>query len=224
MLITSHFVYVHMKKTGGRFIRNLCREHLPAGWIVPHELGDHAAAREIPAEYTSLPVLGFVRNPWDWYVSWYHYVRQQAADAKGIESLFWSDVFDHGRASFKEAITSACIGVPAGGGPVPEWMERLQRRRIDLYSLWCRQMFRGGFDGEVEIGRFERLREEFIAFLDRHAVPVGDGFAGHVMARPPDNVTRERGDYASYYDPELRDLVGEQSEVVDEYGYTFDAG
>ena len=222
MLITKHFIYVHMKKTGGRFIRNLCFNHMPADWIVPNELNDHAAAREIPAEFTDMPVLGFVRNPWDWYVSWYHYVRQQADDADGFESLFWTDVFDEGRASFKEAVTAACVGVPPGGRPVPPWMERLRDRQMDLYSLWCRQMFRGGFDGTVEVGRFEDLREDFIAFLDRHDVPVDDSFAGHVMSRPPDNVTRKRDRYASYYDPELRNLVGEKSELVDKYGYSFD--
>jgi hypothetical protein len=220
MLITKHFVFVHLKKTGGRFIRNLCAEHMPADWIVA-ELDDHAAARDIPPEFRDLPVLGFVRNPWDWYVSWYHYIRAQEKRKNGSESTYWSVVFDDGRASFKEAITAACSGVPLGGHPTPHWMERIREQDLDLYSLWCRQVFRAGFKGTVDIGRFENLREDFIAFLRRHEVPVEDSFAAHVMKRPPDNVT-ERDSYASYYDAELRDLVGEKSTVVDEYGYTFD--
>jgi hypothetical protein len=82
-------------------------------------------------------------------------------------------------------------------------------------------VYRAGFKGTVDIGRFESLREDFIAFLRRHEVPVDDGFAAHVMERPPDNVT-ERDAYASYYDAELRELVRHKSTVVDEYGYTFD--
>ncbi|MGH2980265.1 MAG: hypothetical protein ACRDLQ_11615 [Solirubrobacterales bacterium] len=219
MLITKHFVFVHQKKTGGRFIRNLCINHMPADWIVPTDLRDHAPAREIPAQYRDLPVLGYVRNPWDWYVSWYHYVREQEKDS--ASRPVWTLVFDSGRASFKEAITAACSGVPVAGHPAPPWMERMRDQGMDLYSLWCGQMFRDGFAGTVEVGRFENLREDFIAFLRRHAVPVDDGFNGHVMSRPPDNVS-QRDQYPPYYDPELRDLVGATSSIVDEYDYTFD--
>ena len=44
MLITKYFVFVHVKKTGGRFIRNLCVNHMPPDWIVA-QLRDHAGAR-----------------------------------------------------------------------------------------------------------------------------------------------------------------------------------
>jgi hypothetical protein len=219
MLITRHFVFVHQKKTGGRFIRNLCLNHMPADWIVPNELRDHAPAHEIPAQYCDLPVLGFVRDPWDWYVSWYHYVREQEQDS--ASRPVWKLVFDGGRASFKEAITAACTGVPVGGQEAPPWMEQMRAQGTDLYSLWFAQMFRAGFDGTVEIGRFEKLREDFIAFLRRHAVPVDDSFADHVMTRPPDNVS-QRDRYGSYYDAELQDLVRAKSRLVEEYGYTFD--
>jgi hypothetical protein len=217
MLITKYFVFVHAKKTGGRFIRNLCMNHMPPDWIVA-QLKDHAGAREIPPEYRDLPVLGFVRNPWDWYVSWYHYLPTQP---ERHDSPFWIDVFDEGRASFGEVVRASCTGVPPGGRPTPRWMERMREQGLDLYSMWCDQLFRSGFDGTVEVGRFESLREEFIEFLRRHEVPVDDSFAGHVMSRPPDNVT-ERDAYAAYYDRDLRDLVAEKSKVVDEYGYTFE--
>ena len=217
MLITKYFVFVHVKKTGGRFIRNLCVNHMPPDWIVA-QLRDHAGVSDIPPEYRDLPVLAFVRNPWDWYVSWYHYLPTQP---ERDNSQYWPYVFDEGRASFEEVVTAACTGVPAGGRSAPRWMDRMREQGVDLYSTWCEQLFRQGFDGTVEVGRFENLREEFIEFLSRHEVPVDDSFAGHVMSRPPDNVT-ERDAYASYYGPQLRDLVAEKSKVVDEYGYTFE--
>ena len=80
---------------------------------------------------------------------------------------------------------------------------------------------RAGFEGTVEIGRFENLREDFIAFLRRHAVPIDDSFTQHVLERPPENIS-QREPYPSYYDPELRDLVGATNTLVDEYGYTFE--
>jgi hypothetical protein len=222
MLITKHFTFVHQKKTGGRFIRNLCINHMPADWIVQADLRDHAPAREIPTEFRDRPVIGFVRNPWDWYVSWYHYVREQENGSQGSpQSPYWTVVFDDGRASFKDAITAACSGVPAGGHEAPTWMDRMREQGVDLYSLWNDQMFRAGFEGTTEVGRFENLREDFLAFLRRHDVPVDDEFSEHVMTRPPDNVSKREG-YAQYYDAELRDLVGSTSAVVEEYGYTFD--
>jgi hypothetical protein len=218
MLITKYFVFVHVKKTGGRFIRNLCEQHMPADWMIAADLRDHAAAREIPAEYQHLPVLSYVRNPWDWYVSWYHYLPTQP---QRHESRFWTYVFDEGRASFEDVVRASCTGVPAGDHDPPRWMDRMRQSGTDLYSVWCDQLFFDGFDGTIDVRRFEHLREEFIDFLRTHEVPVDDSFAGHVMSRPPDNVT-ERDEYASYYSPELRDLVAEKSKVVAEYGYTFE--
>jgi hypothetical protein len=133
----------------------------------------------------------------------------------------WTAVFDRGRASFEEAITAACSGVPADGNPAPPWMERMRAEGVDICSFWYEKTFRAGFEGTVEIGRFENLREDFIAFLRRHAVPVDDSFMQHVMANPPENVT-ERDPYASYYDAELRDLVGATNTLINEHGYTFE--
>jgi hypothetical protein len=217
MLITKHFAFVHVKKTGGRFIRNLCQHHMPRDWIVSVDLNDHAAAREIPEEYRDLPVLAYVRNPWDWYVSWYHYLPTQP---ERFDSPYWTDVFDEGKASFEEVVRVACTGVPAPHRNSPRWMDRMRESGTDLFSIWCSQLFRDGFEGTVDVRRFERLREEFIDFLDTHRVPVDDDFAGHVMERAPDNVG-DRDEYTKYYTPELRDLVGDKSEVVREYGYTF---
>ena len=36
----------------------------------------HAGIDLIPAEYAHLPAIAFIRNPWDWYVSWYHWETQ----------------------------------------------------------------------------------------------------------------------------------------------------
>jgi hypothetical protein len=206
------------------FLRNVCQSHLPPDWIIRNELGDHSPVREVPAEFRHLPMLGYVRNPWDWYVSWYHFVQQERERLAGSppESP-WVAIFDEGRASFAQAITAACLGTPAGDRPAPAWMDRMQRTGIDLYSSWCHQAFRAGFDGTVEIGRFESLRTDFIAFLRRHEVPVDDSFIGHVMTRPPDNPT-PHAPYRSYYTPELRDIVGATSTVAAEYGYSFDDG
>jgi hypothetical protein len=74
VLITDRFVFVHVPKTGGDFIRRICLRHLPAEAIVAHQVAKHGPDTEIPAAYAALPRFALVRNPWDWHVSWYHYL------------------------------------------------------------------------------------------------------------------------------------------------------
>ena len=80
MVITKHFVFLHMPKTGGTFVEKACGAHLPREWIATTSLHRHAPWEEIPERYQGLPVFFLVRNPWDWYVSWFDRVTS-AADA-----------------------------------------------------------------------------------------------------------------------------------------------
>ena len=198
MLITRHFVFVHHQKTGGMFVKGLFKTQLP-DWIVDDL--EHVPASAIPAEHQHLPVLGFVRNPWDWYVSWYSYVlsQRQRFENEPPNSL-WVSVLDRGRASFQEAVTTAC---GAGG--------------VDLYTRMHRLMF----DRPMEIGRFENLRGDLLAFLERHSIPAGEDFVHHALTRPAENATT-RDHYSRYYDAELRELVANTSPIVREYGYSFE--
>jgi hypothetical protein len=60
--------------------------------------------------------------------------------------------------------------------------------------------------GLVEWGRFETLREDFVAFLDRHAVG-DDALREMVLTHTPLNVSENRRHYRDYYTEELRDIV-----------------
>jgi hypothetical protein len=219
MLITRHFVFVHQLKTAGGFIKQLCRAHMPADWIVLDDL-HHPPAREIPPKFRRLPVFGVMRNPWDWYVSWYHYTCSAAERLQGSSpGSPWVAMFDEGEASFRQVVIACCTGIPPSNGR-SVWLDWIQEKGVDYYSLSCDAIFKTGFDREVEMLRFENVREQFIAFLQRHAIPVGDDFIRQVRTRPRDKVT-PHAPYTSYYDRELRDLVGNTSRIATEYGYTF---
>ena len=80
---------------------------------------------------------------------------------------------------------------------------------------------RGLAEGLVEVGRFESLHDDFLAFLERHRVPVETSFVDAFKAFEPVNVG-ERGPYRDYYDDETRELVGEKTRaIVERYGYEF---
>ncbi len=66
MIATDHFLYVHFFRTGGTFINEILKIHLRRKL-----LGYHRPVSLTPAELADLPVIGNVRNPWDWYVSVY---------------------------------------------------------------------------------------------------------------------------------------------------------
>ena len=70
MIATDKFVFVHLPRSGGTFISEVIRKFFPSA----HEIGYHLPRSLLPKEYSHLPVLGAVRNPWEFYVSWYHHV------------------------------------------------------------------------------------------------------------------------------------------------------
>ena len=65
MIVTNHFVYIHTSRTGGTFLNKLILEHVPGARMLQY----HGHLGDLPKEFSHLPVIGFVRNPWDWYVS-----------------------------------------------------------------------------------------------------------------------------------------------------------
>jgi hypothetical protein len=91
MIITDRFVFIHQPKTGGTFVREALWEisrrearSFPrgilqrAGLVRPlyacFETDDyHGSCHAIPAVHRKKQILSIVRNPFDFYVSFYHF-------------------------------------------------------------------------------------------------------------------------------------------------------
>jgi Sulfotransferase family len=99
MVITKDFVFIHMNKTGGTFVTEMLRKvylgyryrskegvtirdkclHLRDRFLRKLSLSPwldtnkHGSCNDIPIRYKSLPILGCIRNPFDWYVSLYEF-------------------------------------------------------------------------------------------------------------------------------------------------------
>jgi hypothetical protein len=98
MIVTDHFVFIHMHKAGGNFVIKLLKEYFPG----TKSIGYHYPASMIPEKYKHLPVVGFIRNPWDWYVSWYCFLQSHKP---GSDPLF--DVLSNNSLfGFKKTITN----------------------------------------------------------------------------------------------------------------------
>jgi hypothetical protein len=50
LLLCKYFVFIHLPRTGGTFIRETLAKHLPGNWEVIVNPG-HATVHEIPAKY-----------------------------------------------------------------------------------------------------------------------------------------------------------------------------
>jgi hypothetical protein len=239
MLVTDRFVYIHTSRHGGTFINELVSKML-GGQMV----GYHYQLAKLPSHYRHLPVIGFVRNPWDWYVSVFHDYARKA------QHVF--DVLSEGKTlPFKETVKNFLLlgsGSPRARDQLARITERspvkiadpLQRspalEKIDFerytdianagyYSwLWRRMHTRDGGgggggrdegDGEI-FGEIGRF-ESFRPELMRLLRDTGTTITAEVeqyILTTPPANTVAHGHYREYYDAELRDLVAEKDDFI----------
>jgi hypothetical protein len=220
MLVAREFVFIHIPRTGGSFVRSVLAGHIPPDPDAP-AFATHAAYRELPPELRDRPAFCIVRNPWDWYVSWYHNGLKHRSRLSGLEPgnpkrEIWDRAFGAGHSSFAEAVTAACEG--AFEHPVA----RVARERdIDLYSAYLRVQAGGELKrGRVDAGRFEELLPFLLGYFDELGV-LSEPLREELERTPPVNAS-EHGDYRDYYDDRLRELVGRKARrITAQYGYEF---
>lgn len=200
MYLTQHFVFLHVPRTGGNFVRVLLEQHAPADWRLQRQ-HDHATVAEIPASHQHLPRLAIVRNPYAWYVSWFHF-QQKTRDA------FFLEVSDGGRLGFQDSLRNALQSRDAlqrGEGP---------------FTQTIREMLGHDVAG-VHVGKFERLRSELLRLFGL-CVAVPPGLAAAIQALPVQNASEHRH-WRTYYDADLRDrIAAKDREALRFFGYSFD--
>lgn len=246
MILTKHFVFVHLPKTGGTFVAHVLGEHAPPEWNLqvfyfpeatppfpkresmirrlykgsaelPQRVAElpsegsideiigktntHPFVRDIPPPHSHLPVFSFVRNPWDWYVSWYFFSKKHGKNA------FFNEVSDFGQRDFKHTLLHAFN------------LDFLRNSGVGGYTLFVMHALDGDLD-EHRIGRFENLRADLMRILQEIA-DVPEVMHDAIMNDPKVNAV-ERSPYQEYYDDELRTLVQDRDRpLIERFGYTF---
>lgn len=237
MLITKHFVLLHYPRTGGVFFRRMCQQHLPPEWELRELPEPHAYYSAIPPESAALPVFCLIRNPWDWYVSWYEFTIDLMArrPPKGPirPTNPWNTVFGAGSHDFRQTAIVCCTRDEGNR----YWEIAMRHWDCDLFSAWFWLMtghvpspppadspLASQFPPRarpVETGRYESFREDFTAFVERNEIPAPPGFMDALRNEPPRHASVRRP-YREYYDDELRELVGSKARrLIEQYGYEF---
>lgn len=248
MLVHDSFVFLHVPKTAGRFIRHALARELPACEAMPDH-ATHWGWSQIPPEAGDRPVLAFVRNPWDWYVSWYGFLMSRPpewfANIRATNPFLTYLLTDTGQDEagscdpgtvctsaindFTTTVRRAC-----GGWIDAEHADELRQasQALDLaeplaegHDFYTARLLTILGDGlcsdRLTLGRYESLVDDLMSFMRRAGVTLSAGAESRMRTERPVGVGK-RGPYRSYYDPALRDVVGESCKaLIERFGYTF---
>ena len=237
MIVTEKFVFIHLHKTGGQSLNDMIRRCMTEHAVV----GYHFPRTEIPQDSATLPIVGMVRNPWDWYVSWFAFNKRP-----NIRNPLFEIVSDGGRANFKSTITNlihlgsdhadsehrrqALIQIlpdtldgNRGVGLTKDNIRELSESGSGYYSWLFGRMLGTEPADQTYIGRFENLQSDFLGIMEQLDVAETDALRKEFESRERKNFSHH-SHYSHYYDDELRDLVGEKDrQLVDRFDYPFES-
>jgi hypothetical protein len=230
MIVADRFVLLHLHKSGGSFANELLLQHVPDA----REVGYHLPRRMIPATARQLPVLGLVRNPWSYYVSWFAFQQQRPQP-----NLLYRVLSDGGRLGFAatienmlelgardELLDALVAGLPQTYGnrglnlPGPA-LSAIRDSELGFYSFLYRYMYDGG-DAPLHIGQMENLRADLQGLLETTGQVVSPQLRDAIAKAPARNVSRH-GAVSEYFDSALCDRVAvRDAALIEEYKYCFD--
>ena len=231
MIVTDKFVFIHLPRSGGTFVSDVISKFFPTA----REIGYHLPLSLLPKEFSHLPVLGAVRNPWEFYVSWYNHVLPRDA-----ATILVSWMSDNGKLGFEDTTRHALnLGVnnerldvlierlpeeaDYGKRNIPnitkDAMRRIRGTGVGYYTFRFNHLF--GNANDVFVSRTETLRQDLLRFFERIGAAT-DELREHVLRADKKNIS-EHLHYSTYYTPELAKLVSVRDrQLIERFGYAFE--
>ena len=208
MIVTDRFVWVHALKTGGCFIKRHIIKAYPNYW---KSSMNHDGVGSIPDKFKHLPVFGNVRNPWDWYVSWYQYFSEP--DRRNT-------YFDICHMDFKTVLKDVLF-VRNEFQKIHEFdYETMGYLKIGMYTFHHMAIhFYKSSDRLVTFLRQEKLARDLV-----EKVPFPADYKDKILSSPRINATETRTsrDYRQWYDEESMEWIRERDRyIIERFGYSF---
>jgi chondroitin 4-sulfotransferase 11 len=151
------FIFVHIRKTGGTSIEKVFEPTADATDVRHKHASLENYRKSYPRAFRRYFKFGFVRNPWDWLVSRYHWSR----DTQHLFDFPFAEMLR--RIERREPLSAEASWLETGA----------------LLPQWSRLAVRGAIAVDF-VGRYERLQQDFDVVCDR----IGHPRAGlpHVFA------------------------------------------
>lgn len=235
MLVTDKFVYLHLPRAGGTFIYEVVKKFFPTA----REIGYHLPRALLPSEYLHLPILGTIRNPWEFYVSWYNHQNSNVRFSPLTNVLFGS-LSQNRNLDFLHTVRNALdLGVrddklDALIQALPESfdyqkkhipnvtkdvMQKIRGTGLGLYTFRFNQLF--GQADDIYFCRVESLRNDLMVFFEKIGV-ANEALRNYVLQLDKKNTT-ESLHYSTYYTADLAELVSiRDSQLIARFGFVFE--
>lgn len=226
MIVTPRFVFLHLHKSGGTFVNEGLLHHEPGA----RQVGYHLPRRLLPGTHRHLPVLGLVRSPFTYYLSWYAFQR-----ARAQPNALFRVLSQEGQAGFAATIhRMLALGeddalldrvlaalpphyVTHGLNLPAPALAAIRGTGLGFYTFLYRHLYGPGDD--AHIARLECVREELPAAMARAGTPAGDALLAWLRDAPASNATAHAAP-ADAYDQALAALVhARDAPLIRRYGY-----
>lgn len=235
MIVTNAFTFVHLHKTGGQTLNQVITSTIPDHKVI----GYHFPISQLPDYAAHKPIVGMVRNPWDWYLSWYAfntnprmYNPLYVVLSDGGNGDFESTVTNlvnlgsdnsksvHFRNALKAILPQTLEG-NQGVGLTRSCIDELAQSGQGYYS-WLFERMHGNPDSELlYIGRFENLLEDFIDIMIALKVEQFEQMKSQFAAVGRTNSSKH-SHYSHYYSEELKQLIDtKDAALVKRYKYHY---
>lgn len=229
MIVTPRFVFLHLHKSGGTFVNAGLMQHIAGA----RQIGYHLPRSLLPSQFAALPLLGLVRNPWSYYVSWYSFQRSRprpnalfqtlsnggALDFAGtIRNMLNLDrdqaLLDRVLAALPTTYLNQGLNLPSAA------LAPIRGSGLGFYSFLYRYLY-GPDVTAVKLARMEQLRIEVPQLLESVGEPLTPALRDYIDSAPALN-TSEHAPHRQLYDGELAQLVAERDRfVIERHGYAF---
>ena len=227
---------MHLHKTGGQSITDALLHCIRDA----EQIGYHLPLRLLPEQAKSRPIIGVIRNPWDWYVSWYAF-----NNLRGVKNPLFNIVSRGKQAGFHETIKNLARYPEAtarnktmkrshkallpeqfendgGAGFTKRCVNEFDSPTEGYYSLLVRRML-GDPKANIHLIRFESLEQDLIEILHKLNVPETEIIRRYLSNQPRKN-SSSRGHYSQYYDTDLSALIQEKEKgLIQRFGYAFNS-
>ena len=199
MVVTNDFVFIRLQKCASRTLGEYFKKAYGSNSKVA---GVHVPARDVQKWYPDKYLVCSIRNPWDWYVSWHTFIKNDErfeSFYKPVFKEFLKGIFNkkHGKYSFIDF--SSMSFCDYGVFSYRYLRMCCDEASKDLVKHWI---------------RFEDIKNH-VEVIHCNYPPA------YNVKLPYMNKTNHKN-YREYYDDELREMVAHKDQIIiDRFGYEF---